>query len=254
MKKVMLTTAAAFALMAAPLVSNKVDAASNQPTKDCNTTGKVATYQYKFNSIDDLKKWLKEKGITFNTVNTVQTVNNEKSETASKSAPSKSTSNAAKQTTTTTNTNKAQSTPTTTSANKNQTTASDSTSALNAYEKQVVDLTNKERAKNGLKPLQVDATLSKMARAKSNDMMTNKYFDHTSPTYGSPFDMMKKFGISYKSAGENIAMGQQTPEEVVNSWMNSPGHRANILNKNYTHIGVGYVENGHYWTQEFIQK
>ena len=66
--------------------------------------------------------------------------------------------------------------------------------------------------------------------------------------------MMKKFGITYKSAGENIAMGQKTPKEVVQAWMNSEGHRANILNGSYTHIGVGYVANGNYWTQEFIGK
>lgn len=85
-------------------------------------------------------------------------------------------------------------------------------------------------------------------------MQKNNYFDHNSPTYGSPFDMMKKFGISYKSAGENIAQGQRTPEEVVQAWMNSAGHRANILNNGFTHIGVGYVENGNYWTQQFITK
>lgn len=68
------------------------------------------------------------------------------------------------------------------------------------------------------------------------------------------FFMMKKFGISYKSAGENIAQGQRTPEEVVQAWMNSAGHRANILNSGFTHIGVGYVESGNYWTQQFITK
>jgi uncharacterized protein YkwD len=66
--------------------------------------------------------------------------------------------------------------------------------------------------------------------------------------------MMKQFGISYKAAGENIAMGQRTPEEVVTAWMNSPGHRANILNANFTHLGVGYVASGNYWTQMFIGK
>ena len=66
--------------------------------------------------------------------------------------------------------------------------------------------------------------------------------------------MMKNFGISYRSAGENIAKGYATPEAVVKGWMNSPGHRANRLNKSFTHIGVGYVENGNYWTQMFISK
>jgi len=127
-------------------------------------------------------------------------------------------------------------------------------STLSAYEKKVFDLTNQERAKNGLPALKVDATLSKMAHEKSRDMSANGYFSHTSPTYGSPFDMMKKFGITYSYAGENIAMGQKNPEEVVNAWMNSAGHRANILNPNYNYIGVGYVSQGNYWTQDFIGK
>ena len=80
------------------------------------------------------------------------------------------------------------------------------------------------------------------------------YFSHTSPTYGSPFDMMKNYGILYKAAGENIAQGQTSAQQVMNAWMNSSGHRANILNSTYTHIGVGYVSDGHYWTQMFIKK
>ncbi|MFH0345441.1 CAP domain-containing protein [Bacillus vallismortis] len=127
-------------------------------------------------------------------------------------------------------------------------------SSVSAYEKKVVELTNAERQKQGLKPLQIDETLSKSARAKSQDMKDKNYFDHQSPTYGSPFDMMKSFGISYKTAGENIAKGQKTPEEVVKAWMNSEGHRKNILNANFTHIGVGYVESGSIWTQQFIGK
>ena len=115
---------------------------------------------------------------------------------------------------------------------------------------QVITLVNQERAKQGLKPLSGDAALNKMALAKARDMSQGKYFSHTSPTYGSPFDMMKQFGISYRYAGENIAMGQKTPAEVVNAWMNSEGHRANILSPNFTLIGVGYY-NG-YWAQEFV--
>ncbi|MCJ7841152.1 CAP domain-containing protein [Lederbergia sp. NSJ-179] len=137
---------------------------------------------------------------------------------------------------------------------QNNEQVTESNNALNEFEQQVVDLTNQERAKNGLAPLKVDATLSKVAREKSRDMSANHYFDHNSPTYGSPFDMMKQYGVSYRSAGENIAMGQRSPQEVVNGWMNSPGHRANILNSSYTHIGVGYISNGNYWTQEFIGK
>ncbi|MDP4096565.1 CAP domain-containing protein [Paenibacillus sp. P96] len=117
---------------------------------------------------------------------------------------------------------------------------------------QVIALVNKERSKAGLKPVTNHTNLSKMALEKAKDMNKNNYFSHTSPTYGSPFDMMKKFGISYSYAGENIAMGQQTPEEVMKDWMNSPGHRENIMNPNYTLIGAGYY-NG-YWSQEFVGK
>jgi uncharacterized YkwD family protein len=133
-----------------------------------------------------------------------------------------------------------------------QPNVTETTGALSAYEQKVVELTNQERAKNGLPALQVDLTLSKMAHEKSRDMSANGYFSHTSPTYGSPFDMMKKYGISYRYAGENIAMGQRTPEEVVKAWMNSEGHRKNILSPNFNMIGVGYMAQGNYWTQEFI--
>ncbi|MFJ5766605.1 CAP domain-containing protein [Lysinibacillus sp. NPDC093210] len=133
-------------------------------------------------------------------------------------------------------------------------TPTTTTSDVNAFEQEVVKLTNAERTKAGLKALQTDDKLMAAAREKSQDMQSKKYFSHTSPTFGSPFDRMKALGITYKSAGENIAQGQRTPEEVVQAWMDSPGHRANILNANYTHIGVGYVKSGNYWTQQFIQK
>ena len=125
------------------------------------------------------------------------------------------------------------------------------TSVLN-YEKEVVRLVNKERSSRGLSALTMDWQLSRVARYKSQDMHDKRYFSHTSPTYGSPFDMISAFGISYRSAGENIAKGQRSPQEVVNAWMNSSGHRANILNASFTKIGVGYVANGNYWTQMFI--
>ncbi len=121
-------------------------------------------------------------------------------------------------------------------------------------EEEVVRLVNVERAKQGLSPLTIDWELSRVAKYKSQDMHDKNYFSHTSPTYGSPFDMMKKFGISYTAAGENIAKGQKTAAEVVKAWMNSEGHRANIMSTKYTHIGVGYVADGNYWTQMFIKK
>ena len=125
--------------------------------------------------------------------------------------------------------------------------------SASAFETKVVELTNAERAKYGLAALKIYNPLMKVAHAKSQDMAANNYFSHTSPTYGSPFDQIKAAGITYRAAGENIAQGQQTPEQVVQAWMNSEGHRANILNASFTHIGVGYVENGNYWTQQFIQ-
>lgn len=122
-------------------------------------------------------------------------------------------------------------------------------------EEEVLSLVNAERAKAGVRPLVLDWQLSRVAKTKSEDMAGNHYFSHQSPTYGSPFDMMKKFGISYKTAGENIAEGQRSAAEVMNSWMNSPGHRANILNGSFTNLGVGYAEgSGPYWTQQFIGK
>ena len=119
---------------------------------------------------------------------------------------------------------------------------------------EVVNLTNNERAKAGLQALQIDTKLTQSAQAKSQDMKNKNYFSHTSPTYGSPFDQMKSFGVSYKSAAENIAMGQRTAAEVVDGWMKSPGHKANIMNASYTHIGVGLSDSGYYWTQQFIGK
>ena len=125
-------------------------------------------------------------------------------------------------------------------------------SSVSDYEKEVVELINEIRKEYGLSELKINTELCAVARAKSQDMKDNNYFSHTSPTYGSPFDMMKTFGISYRTAGENIAMGYRTPEAVVNAWMNSEGHRANILNASYKEIGMGHVSSGNYWTQMFI--
>lgn len=125
---------------------------------------------------------------------------------------------------------------------------------VQSYEQEVIRLVNVERAKVGLPALKENWELSRVARFKSQDMHDKHYFDHNSPTYGSPFTMMKNFGINYKTAGENIAYGQRTPAEVMNAWMNSSGHKANILNKSYTQIGVGYVKDGNYWTQQFISQ
>lgn len=128
--------------------------------------------------------------------------------------------------------------------------------AIKAWENEVIRLANAERSKKGLPALTGNWQLSRCARYKSQDMINKNYFSHQSPTYGSPFDMMEAFGLRFASAGENIAMGQQTPQAVITAWMNSPGHRGNILSASYSQIGVGLAKdrNGRcYWTQMFIR-
>ena len=119
----------------------------------------------------------------------------------------------------------------------------------------ILSLVNKERTSRGLKALEGDDSLNKVAQLKAEDMAENGYFSHTSPTYGSAFDMLKAHNIKQKTAGENIAYGQKTAQTVMNGWMNSSGHRANILKSSYTKLGVGYAvsKNGTpYWVQIFI--
>ena len=125
-------------------------------------------------------------------------------------------------------------------------------STVSSYESEVIRLVYEIRQQNGLRPLAANWELSRVARYKSQDMRDNGYFSHNSPTYGTPFQMLSAFGLSYRTAGENIAKGYASPQAVVNGWMNSSGHRANILNASYTQIGVGYVSGGNYWTQLFI--
>lgn len=140
--------------------------------------------------------------------------------------------------------------PSTRPSNPTPETEVDSNTAI---EKEVVRLVNIEREKAGLAPLAYSEELSRVARIKSQDMADKNYFSHTSPTYGDPFNMMRSFGIKYRTAGENIAKGYSSAKSVVNGWMNSSGHRANILNPSFGKIGVGYVKvNGTtYWTQLF---
>lgn len=115
----------------------------------------------------------------------------------------------------------------------------------------VAEIVNVERAKRGLPALRMDGKLTEVAQLKAQDMVKNKYFSHTSPSFGSPFEMMQKFGISYSYAGENIARGQDSPEEVMADWMQSSGHRSNILNPNFDTIGVGHFQG--VWVQMFIK-
>lgn len=127
---------------------------------------------------------------------------------------------------------------------------------VKTMENQVIKLVNQARVNAGLQPFTANWELSRVSRYKSQDMINKGYFGHTSPTYGSPFTMMQNFGIRFTAAGENIAMGQRTAQEVMNTWMNSPGHRANILNPSFNQIGVGLAKNSNgtcYWTQQFIK-
>lgn len=128
--------------------------------------------------------------------------------------------------------------------------------SIKVLETEVVRLVNVERSKKGLHLLKQHWELSRVARYKSEDMIKKGYFAHQSPTYGSPFRMMESFGIRCSAAAENIAHGQKTPQEVMNSWMNSSGHKNNILSPSYSEIGVGAAKDSQgniYWTQMFIK-
>jgi len=150
------------------------------------------------------------------------------------------------------------STPSTPSTPKPTTAAPKPTSApqagLSQDEQKLLNLINQERTKAGLAALKADAALMDVARLKAKDMVQNNYFSHQSPTYGSPFDMMRQFGISFKTAGENIA-GNSTEEGATKAWMNSEGHRKNILNGNFNLTGIGIYSSPKYgkiFVQMFI--
>lgn len=141
-----------------------------------------------------------------------------------------------------------------TSDNNNNT--NNNTYSLTGEEQQMLKLVNDARSQNGVSALQIDTELANVARIKSQDMIDNNYFSHNSPKYGSPFDMMKKFGIEYVKAGENIA-GNRSVQAAHDALMNSPGHRKNILSPDYTHIGIGIKNGGQYgkmFTQMFVSK
>ena len=139
--------------------------------------------------------------------------------------------------------------------NTKNNTSSESNS-LTSDEQETFNLINQQRTQNGLQALQIDWEVQRVARIKAQDMVNNNYFSHTSPTYGSPFDMLKSFGISYRSAGENIA-GNSNNQVAVTAWMNSSGHRANILNSSFNYTGLGVVNGSKYgkiYVQMFIGK
>ena len=143
-----------------------------------------------------------------------------------------------------------------TSANQGSTSGGNTTSQLTADEQEVFDLINAKRVANGLPELKINDEVQNVARIKAQDMVDSNYFSHTSPIYGSPFNMLKNFGISYKTAGENIA-GNSSNSGAVNAWMNSEGHKANILNSSFNYTGIGVVKSPKYgkiYVQMFIGK
>lgn len=136
--------------------------------------------------------------------------------------------------------------------NSNQTTNSN----LTADEQEVFNLINQQRANHGLSALKIDKEVQRVAKIKAQDMVDSQYFSHNSPTYGSPFDMLNSFKVSYKTAGENIA-GNSSNSSAVTAWMNSPGHKANILNSSYNYTGIGVVKSptyGKIYVQMFVGK
>ena len=138
----------------------------------------------------------------------------------------------------------------------NTTNTVNNNSDLTQDEKEVFDLINNQRKQNGLNSLTINSEVQNVARIKAKDMVDNNYFAHNSPTYGSPFDMLKSFKISYNTAGENIA-GNSSNSGAVNAWMNSSGHRANILNGSFNQTGIGVVSSPKYgkvFVQMFIGK
>lgn len=118
----------------------------------------------------------------------------------------------------------------------------------------VIDLTNRERARAGIPPLAADPLLTSAAQAHSADMVARAFYAHTAPDGSQPWDRAAAAGSTRRAIGENIACGQRSPADVVEGWMNSPGHRANILKPGFTHIGIGFAGGGRagtYWTQLF---
>lgn len=130
---------------------------------------------------------------------------------------------------------------TSSSSGSNTGTSTSAPVSNSSYAKEMLNLINQERAANGVPRLKWNEELAKVAQTKAQDMVDNNYFSHTSPTYGSPFDMMKSFGISYRYAGENIAKNSSVAKAHT-ALMNSEGHRKNILNSNFTSIGIGVVK------------
>lgn len=192
-------------------------------------------------NLDDLKAKLQQCGVNGNSVDWSKLINNSNCNKNKGNGSNTNTNN---------NGNTNNGGTTNNGGNTNTGTGTDTTNK--SYTQQVVDLVNAERAKEGLSALTIDPQVEKAAAVRANEIQSN--FDHTRPNGRSFSTALTEQGVNYRGAGENIAWGQRTPQEVVTAWMNSPGHRANIMNKSYTHIGVGNTQNSsgtQYWVQLF---
>jgi len=241
-----------------PLTAN---AAVARPYSQCNNGRNVVTVSKNCN-VDDLKSRLQQLGVDGNNIDWSKLINNGNTGKNCNNGNTGNTGNNGNTGNTgntgnngnSGNTGNDGNTGNTDNNGNTGTTPDDSTgnSTNKSYTQQVVDLVNAERAKEGLAPLTIDPNVEKAATVRANEIQSN--FDHTRPNGSSFSTALKEQGVNYRGAGENIAWGQKTPQDVVNAWMNSAGHRANIMNKSYTHIGVGNTQNNsgtQYWVQLF---
>ena len=230
-----------------PLTAN---AAVNNSYKQCYG-GKNVTAIYGSCNASDLKAKLQQLGINSNNLDWSSLINgngNNNGNCNNGNGTNTNNGNTNNGNTNSGNTNNGN----TNNGNTNNGSTNNGSTSNKTYTQQVVDLVNAERAKAGLAPLTIDANVEKAANVRANEIQTS--FDHVRPNGSSFSTALREQSVNFQGAGENIAWGQKTPEEVMNAWMNSAGHRANILNKNFTHIGVGNLQNSagtQYWVQLF---
>jgi uncharacterized protein YkwD len=215
-------------------------------TKDCKTKG-AELRQEILNRVDEIKNMAeKDKSkISYSIKIDIRKDSERKTETTTK-AKGEATTEAATEATT-----QATTEATTEAATEATTQATTESKKYSDYVTAVVELTNAARAKNNLPALELSDDLCRAAQDHANDMSENEYFSHTSKTGDTLVDRVRKYNSDFCYMGENIARGQSTAEEVVNDWLNSEGHRANIMNETYTKIGIGYCDG--YWVQDFAE-
>lgn len=220
----MLSALLATAIIGAPVMD--MDAGKLNAALEQAKANECAIVQQIDISNSDIKAELEKLGINISEITNCPDINNPETETPETNAPE-------------------------TNAPETNAPETDGSQDVSAARK-VADLVNQERAKAGLAPLEVKVNLQTAAQVRAKEI--EKSFSHTRPNGSSFSTVLAENGVDYRGSGENIAWGQRSPEEVMNGWMNSDGHRANILNKNFKYIGVGYHVNSNgtgYWTQLF---